>query len=169
METGGPEKYYTTVSGLRRFIKRLEKARQDYIDVCETNEEAAGAGDVGIWHDNFSYEENQRLMHQLAHNVKSLEKNLELLIVAPVAKESPEQVVFGCKVKITFLDDGSDREYFIAGFEDGDPNSGRLSYTSPLAQAIMGAREGEIRTVHLAGRSRDLEITKVSPAPEGEE
>ena len=67
------DKLPTTPAGLRRLNQRLAAARQRYLDICADNEDAAGAGDTSVWHDNFAYEENQRQMHALARRLRDMQ------------------------------------------------------------------------------------------------
>jgi transcription elongation GreA/GreB family factor len=52
------------------------------------------------------------------------------------------QVQFGSRVIIKRAD-GSTRAYRIVGTDEGDPARGALSYTSPLAQALIGKEVGD--------------------------
>ena len=49
---------------------------------------------------------------------------------------------FGSKVTIE-RDDGRRQTYRIVGEDEADPTHGRLSYVSPVAQAVMGKPIGE--------------------------
>ena len=159
---------YTTPAGFRRLQKRIAAARRAYLDVCATNEDAAGSGDSSVWHDNFAYEENQRQMHQLAARVAELERAVAAMHLVPPASAAPNRVRVGCRVTVTFLDDDSTRLLYVAGFDDGDPKQGRVSYTAPLARVLLGAEEGDVRSFRHAGRERDVEITELLPAPAAE-
>lgn len=52
------------------------------------------------------------------------------------------EVHFGSKVTIE-RDDGRRQTYRIVGEDEADPTHGRLSYVSPVAQAVMGKPIGE--------------------------
>jgi len=160
-----PKRRYTTPEGLKRLEARIEKARADYLVVCASNEEAAGSGDSSVWHDNFAFEENQRQMHQLARRVRDLEHLVASMELVPPAVEPPERVRVGCTVLVTFLDDDTERRFYVAGYEDGAPEDGRLSYTAPLARVVLGAEEGDTRVLRLKGRRRTLEISAIEAAP----
>ena len=135
--------------------------RAAWFALCATNEDAAGSGDSSVWHDNFAYEENQRQMHQLAHRVRELEAYVDRMEVVPTCTEAPETVRVGSRVRVIFDGDEQDRTFAIAGFADGDPTSGRVSYTSPLARSLVGAREGDLRQVRVGSRTRNVEIQEV--------
>jgi transcription elongation factor GreB len=77
---------------------------------------------------------------------------------------NPNEVEFGSKVTI---ERGGRRQTFaIVGEDEAEPGAGRINWRSPLAEAILGARVGDI--VEMGDRSprdeiRILEI--ISPAP----
>ncbi len=68
-------------------------------------------------------------------------------VVAPTAG-APEEVVFGAQVRLR-REGAADVTYRIVGEDEADPSQGLLSWTSPLATALFGARVGE--TVEIGG------------------
>jgi len=158
-------RYYTTPSGMKRAQERLTSAISEYERVVSGNAEAADAGDSSVWHDNFAYEENQRQMHQWARRIRDLRQIMTQLEVVTPAR-APQRVQIGCRVVVCDPDTEREEAYVIAGYEDGDPAAGRLSYTSPMAQALLGGTEGESRVVLLGDRRRELEIVDISGGEE---
>jgi len=65
------------------------------------------------------------------------------------------EVGFGSEVTIR-RHDGPPETFEIVGEDEADPSHGRISYVSPIADALMGAREGE--TVEVPNRKPPLEI-----------
>lgn len=153
------ERPYYTRSGYERLLARIVRAREDYLEVCRSNEEAAGAGDSSVWHDNFAYEENQRRMHQLATRVRELEDLARRARIVDGAR--PESVAIGCRVRVR-IDDEREVSWAIAGYDDGDPELGRISYVSPLGRALIGATRGEIVDATIDKRVRELEVLEIS-------
>ena len=159
------ERVYLTPGGRERLIARIDAARTAYRAICDDNPAALESGDTSGWHDNFAFEENQRQMHQLARLVTELEGLLVRCLVVQPPRAAPEQVVLGATV--TWEAEGvAPRTAWIAGYEDGDPAAGRLSYDSPLGRALMGARVGDVRTIQLGDRRREVEVTAIGPTPE---
>jgi len=156
---------YTTPGGYRRILDRLELARDRYFQICAQNEEAAGAGDTSVWHDNFAYEENQRQMHQQARRVRDLENMVARMQIVPVQAEPGETVRIGARVCLADLEADDELVLFIAGYEDGDPASARISYNSPMAKALLGRAEGDVTTVRVGQRVRQVEIVALLPPP----
>ena len=67
-------------------------------------------------------------------------------------------VHFGCTVVIA-REDGSQQSYRIVGEDEADPSRGTISYTSPLAQALLGKQIGDAACV---GRY-ETEIVEIRP------
>ncbi len=158
-------RYYTTPGGYRRLRERLDKARQAYFDVCASNEEAAGAGDSSVWHDNFAYEENQRQMQALSRRVRDLERLLGRLEVAPVPATPADSVRLGTRVRIRYEDTGKEKVLFIAGYDDGDIAEHRISYNSPLGRLLIGKEEGDVVTARFGSREQTIEVLEILPPP----
>lgn len=156
-------KLLTTRAGYARAQARLQSALDDFHAVCDTNADAAGAGDSSVWHDNFAYEENQRQMHQLSLRVSELRRLLGNLQVVGVPR-NPSRVQVGCVVSFRDADDGKEWTFTVAGFDDGDPARGRVSYTSPLMRELLGAEAGDERIVNMGGQEKTVVVVSVSAA-----
>jgi transcription elongation GreA/GreB family factor len=66
---------------------------------------------------------------------------------------APAVVRFGVKVLLA-LADGSRREFRIVGEDEAAPGAGLISYVSPLAQALIGRRAGDV--VDFAGGEAEI-------------
>ena len=168
-DTGSlPKDIFLTSAGMQRLRVRIAEARAAYMAVCADNGNAAEAGDNCVWHDNFAYEENQRQMHRLAKRVRDLEELQARARVVPACSTAADQVQFGARVQLRYPEEEREVTLFIAGYDDGDPKEGRLSYTAPLAAQLIGARPGDIRALRDAGRRREVEVLAVLPASQEE-
>ena len=158
----GERKLLTTKAGYARAQARLQSAIDDYAAVCATNAEAAGAGDTSVWHDNFAYEENQRQMRQRSVRIGELRRRLASLRVVDIPAR-PSQVQLGCVVSFRDSESGEERTFTVAGFDDGDPNAGRVSYNSPLMRGLLGAEVGDERVVNIGGREKTIAVVSIAP------
>lgn len=68
-----------------------------------------------------------------------------------------EDVAFGTRV--TFRQNGAVRTIAIVGDDEADPAAGYVSFSAPLAKAMMGAMAGE--SVDFAGRAEAIEILEI--------
>lgn len=77
-------------------------------------------------------------------------------VIEPTA--SPTAVRFGVNVTLR-LEDGSEREFRLVGEDEADPARGLVSWVSPLAEALIGAKLGD--TVKF--QEHDAEIVRLEP------
>lgn len=77
------------------------------------------------------------------------------LIPAP----SGDTVEFGTRV--TFLLKGKRRTLRIVGDDEADPPNGSISFSAPLARALMGAEVGEV--LPFAGDDEAIEVLEIAP------
>ncbi len=155
----------TTRAGQRRLEQLLDAACRRYAEIVQTNPEAAEAGDSSVWHDNFAYEENQRQMHQWSRRVHDLRETLATLeVISPPA--CPREATVGCTLEVVDQTTGQRRTLLLAGFGDGDPLTGRVSYTAPLGQALLGARAGEQRAIRLGAAEHVFEVLAIRATEE---
>jgi transcription elongation GreA/GreB family factor len=82
---------------------------------------------------------------------------------AEVSEPGPEvdSVVFGTAVTVRRAD-GSAMTFRIVGEDEGDPAAGRIAWTTPVAQALLGAEPGEVRELPTG----EVEILAIAAAPE---
>ena len=160
------EEIITTRKGYARLQSRLKKALDAYYAVCETNAHAAGDGDTSVWHDNFAYEHNQREMHKWARQITDL-KNMIARVRVVDTPIYPSTVQIGVTVKLLDCHNNKQEwEFEVAGYEDGDAEQGRVSYTAPLMQTIIDGKIGDERELFLGGQLRVVIIAAISRAKE---
>ena len=79
-------------------------------------------------------------------------------VVAP-GVGAPEEVAFGGQVSLRRAG-APDVTYRIVGEDEADPSQGLLSWTSPLAEALLGGRVGEV--VEIGGGRAPVTIIGVA-------
>ena len=68
-----------------------------------------------------------------------------------------DEVGFGSRV--AFRQNGAVRRIDIVGHDEADPADGRISFSAPLARALIGACVGDL--VDFAGRPEALEVVEI--------
>ncbi len=71
----------------------------------------------------------------------------------------PGEVGFGSRVG--FRQDRALRRIDLVGDDEADPGAGRISFSAPLARALIGACVGDL--VDFAGRAEALEVVEIAP------
>ncbi len=79
--------------------------------------------------------------------------------IAPIP--DPGEVAFGTRV--TFRLNGQTRTLDLVGADEADPEAHRITFTAPLAQAMLDAEVGE--TVAFNGNADAIEILGAQPIP----
>ncbi|MBH0112071.1 GreA/GreB family elongation factor [Novosphingobium sp. YJ-S2-02] len=75
-----------------------------------------------------------------------------------VERPSGETVAFGCTVSFRLA--GKERSVTLVGDDEADPARGLISFSAPLARAMMDAEAGEL--VDFGGKSEALEIVSIT-------
>jgi transcription elongation factor GreB len=71
-----------------------------------------------------------------------------------------DQVFFGATVRVKARD--GEREVTIVGVDEVDTARGHVSWISPIARALLKAREGDTVTLRTPGGDEPLEILEVT-------
>jgi transcription elongation GreA/GreB family factor len=82
-----------------------------------------------------------------------------LATAQPTPPPPQDEVGFGSRVG--FRHKGDLRRVDIVGDDEADPSAGRISFSAPLARALMGACVGDL--VDFAGQAEAIEILEVAP------
>lgn len=153
------EKHPMTPQGYERLREELKRLKQDerprVINAIATAREHGDISENAEYH---AAKEHQGLIEA---RIKELEAKISRADVIDPKRVTGERIQFGAEV--TVLDEETEKEatYLIVGADEGDIQGGRLSYTSPLARALMGKSVGQSVEINTPGGVRSYEITKV--------
>ena len=152
-------KNYITPQGYARLRAEFDELfRVERPKLVETITWAASNGDRS---ENGDYIYGKRRLRQIDSRIRFLSKRLEAAeVVDPARQESAEQVFFGATVTYAPTN-GAENTVQIVGVDEAEPLKGKISWISPVARALLKAREGDL--VHLmtpAGRE-ELEIIRI--------
>ncbi len=100
-------------------------------------------------------------LRKVSHRIDFLIQRLEFTEVVDPAKIESKHVQFGATVTVCHEDD-SVKTYQIVGIDESDVNRGRISWTSPLARALLDAKAGDVLVFKIPAREEELEILSVS-------
>ena len=142
---------------LREELKRLKSV--DRPRVVRAIAEARAHGDL---RENAEYHAAKEQQGFIEGRIREIEGKLSHAQVIDLSKiDARGRVVFGATVLL--LDSGSEAEitYQIVGDDEADIRDGRISYTSPIARALIGKQEGDEVTVNTPTGERYYEILEV--------
>ncbi len=150
---------YMTPGGYARLAAEL--AHLVKVERPELVNVVAWAASNGDRSENGDYIYGKKRLREIDRRIRYLTKRIEsAVVVDPASREPTDQVFFGATV--TVLDEnGQEATYSIVGMDEADPARGRISWVSPLARALLKAREGDCVRCQVPGGYRELEILKV--------
>ena len=154
-------KNYITPEGMRRLQDELATLRSvERPKVVEIVSWAAGNGDRS---ENGDYIYGKQRLREIDRRTRFLLKRMEIAeVVDPTRQTNRGQVFFGARVTYCDAADGSgERTIRIVGVDEARIELNEVSWVSPIARALMKAREGdvvEMKTPHGVAR---LEIVKI--------
>ena len=119
---------------------------------------AAGNGDRS---ENGDYIYGKKRLREIDRRIRFLSKRLDsAVIVDPAAQKNCDQVFFAATVTVCDAA-GVEATYQIVGIDEADAQQGRISWISPLARALLKAREGDTVRFDSPGGPRELDIVEV--------
>ena len=150
-----------TVLGHELLQTELKKLKSvDRPQVIEAIAEARAHGDLK---ENAEYHAAKDQQGFIEARIKDLEGKLSHLQVIDVtAIDAKGKVVFGATVKLIDENTGAELTYRIVGEDEADIKSGLISYTSPIARAMIGKSEGDIASFQAPGGEKSFEILEVT-------
>jgi transcription elongation factor GreB len=152
-------KNYITPAGFKRLkdeaLHLLDKERPELVKVIHW---AASNGDRS---ENADYIYGKRRLRQIDSRIRFLTKRLDnAVVVDPAQREATDQVFFGATVTVSNAQ-GEEKTYSIVGIDETDLSRGRISWISPLAKALIKAREGDTVTVKTPGGDETIDVIAV--------
>ena len=126
---------------------------------------AAGNGDRS---ENGDYIYGKKRLREIDRRIRFLIRRLDAAeVVDPAARrddESADQVFFGATVTVADAR-GQQRTISIVGVDEIDTDRGYVSWVSPIARALLKAREGDAVTLRTPGGVEELEVVAVRYQP----
>ena len=131
-----------TVRGHELLEAELKKLKgTDRPNVVKAIAEARAHGDLK---ENAEYHAAKEQQGFIEARIKDIEGKLShKQVIDAAAVDARGKVIFGSTVVL--LDEGTDKEitYKIVGEDEADIKHGMISYTSPIARALIGKNEGD--------------------------
>ncbi|HEU0231593.1 MAG TPA: transcription elongation factor GreB [Burkholderiaceae bacterium] len=157
-------KNYMTTQGYRRLRDELTHLmNEERPAVVQIVSWAASNGDRS---ENGDYIYGKKRLREIDRRMRFLTKRLEIAeVVDPAAQPNREQVFFGATV--VYSDSaGEEFRVTIVGVDEAEPLQGRISWISPVARALLKAREGDTVQLRTPAGLDELDVLEVRyPAP----
>ena len=156
-------KNYITPAGHRRLMEEFDQLwKVERPEMVRTVSWAASNGDRS---ENGDYIYGKKKLREIDRRLRFLSKRLDNAeVVDPAQRGECDQVFFGATVTVSNAK-GEEHTYSIVGMDEVDPGRGYISWISPLAKALLKAREGDVVTLRTPGGVEELEVVEIRYQP----
>lgn len=149
-----------TLRGAEKMREELKQLKSvDRPTVIKAIAEARAHGDLK---ENAEYHAAKEQQGFIEGRIKDLEGKLSHAQIIDVTEMTATgRVIFGSTVLLGDEETGTEITYQIVGEDEADAKAGMISYTSPIARALIGKEEGDVVVVRAPGGDREVEIIEV--------
>ena len=151
-------KNYITPAGYARLEAELRNLVE--LERPEVVKTVAWAASLGDRSENADYIYGKRRLREIDRRVRFLIKRLESAEIVRSAGRDTDQVFFGAAVRLKGA--AGEKTVTIVGIDEADPARGQVSWISPIARALIKAREGDTVTLRSPSGEERLEILEVT-------
>jgi transcription elongation factor GreB len=151
-------KNYISPLGLKKLKDEYYKLFHDERPkLVETVSWAASNGDRS---ENGDYIYGKRRLREIDRRLKFLSRRMSQAVVVKAADQPRDQVLFGARVTV---EDEEEKKliYHIVGEDEIDVEKRKISWVSPVAKALMGAKLGSSVLVQRPNGETELTILKI--------
>jgi transcription elongation factor GreA len=150
---------YLTAEGvddLRRELDHLVNVKRPAL--AERLHKAIQQGDLSENADYIAAKEEQGFLEGRIQQIEVMLRNAAII----ETDGSGEEVALGRCVTVIEEGEGEEETFRIVGPIEADPLKGRVSYESPLGQALLGRRVGDVVTVDAPAGKLVFHITEIN-------
>ncbi len=119
------------------------------------------ARELGDLKENAEYHQAKDDQAHLETRIAALAERRRNAVVTEVSTDD-NQVGFGATVTLVDVDTERTQSWTLVGAAEADAAAGKISIESPVAQAVMGHRVGEVVTVSTPRGDRRLRVDSIA-------
>lgn len=153
MEYMSQECYDQLVAELEHLVK---------VELPRTKSELVEAREKGDLSENFEYHAAKRAHGKLLGKIRFKQRVLEFARVLDTSVLASDTVGLLRKVTITNLATNATNTYTIVNPHEANLREGKISIKSPIAEALMGKKSGDIVEVKVPAGLMKLRIEEIS-------
>ena len=157
---------YMTPGGFARMRRELDRlVTRERPELVATVAWAAGNGDRS---ENGDYIYGKKRLREIDRRIRFLVRRLDNAEVVdpamPRDEDAGSRVYFGATVTVADAR-GDERTVSIVGIDEIDTARGYISWISPMARALLKAREGDIVSMRTPAGTEELDVVSVRYVP----
>jgi transcription elongation factor GreA len=121
-------------------------------------EAAIAHGDLS---ENAEYHAAKERQGHLEARISLIEDRLARAQVVDMSGQTPDQVRFGCTVRLADAESGEEVRYTLVGEDEADVSQGRISISSPVGRALMGRQVDDTVAVKVPKGTREFDVLEI--------
>jgi len=150
---------YLTPAGHKQLADELQRLMS--VERPKVVREVADAAAQGDRSENAEYIYGKKRLREIDRRVQFITKRLDSAVVVRPEELGGDVVRFGAVVEVRD-EDGQEKTYTLVGPDEADPAKGKLNFQSPLGQALMKRKVGDVVVVKRPAGELELEIISLS-------
>ena len=147
---------YMSQEGYDKLVAELRQLES--VDLPQVREAIAEARDKGDLSENFEYHAAKREQGRLLSRIRFKQRVLANARVIDMSRIGTDSVQLLCQVEMTNLTNSSKMTYTIASPHEANLREGKISIKSPIAQALMNKKVGDVVEVRVPAGMLRLRI-----------
>jgi len=153
-----PEEFITK-KGLEKLKNEYEELVSKRPQVAERLKEAVSFGDLSENAEYIEAKDEQAFIEGRILEIESILRTVRL-VQSSATRKSYSEAQIGCAVHLA--SGGQRKKFRLVGKGEGNPLNGQVSSDSPLGQAVLGKRIGDVITVSTPGGNKKYKVVKLA-------
>ncbi len=150
---------YMSQEGYDELVAELRELEQ--VELPRVRDAIAEARDKGDLSENFEYRAARREQWRLLGRIRFKQRVLEHARVIDKSRLQTDRVGLLSRIEITNLANGRTMAYTIVNPHEVNLREGKISIKSPIAQALLGKRQGDEVTARVPAGTIRLRLERV--------
>ena len=150
---------YMSQEGYDKLVAELHQLES--VELPQVREAIAEARDKGDLSENFEYHAAKREQSRLLGRIRFKQRVLANARVVDTKRLSADSVQLLCKVEMTNMASGNRMTYTIASPHEANLREGKISIKSPIAQALLNKKVGDVVEVRVPAGTMKLRIEHI--------
>ena len=151
---------YMSQEGYDKLAAELRQLES--VDLPQVRDAIAEARDKGDLSENFEYHAAKREQGRLLSRIRFMQKVLENARVIDTSRLGTDCVQLLSRVEMTNLGNNARMTYTIASPHEANLREGKISIKSPIAQALLNKKVGDVVEVRVPAGLLKLRIESIS-------
>ncbi len=153
---------YMSQDGYDKMVAELK--RLESVERPKASAAIAEARDKGDLSENSEYDAAKEAQAHLEDKINQMKLALQEAKIVDTSRLSTDTVQILCKVEMTNLTTKTKMSYTIVSENEANLREGKISIKTPIAQGLLGKKEGETAEIAIPRGTIKLRIDKISIA-----